>query len=108
MRGRHVRSQEQDWLKNNLVAVPCGVVGNCSACIFRNSQNFCAKMSCSYFDNDTDFIETVYWRGVQTNANLAIWSELVNWFDSTTPSEIRRLSYLVMKNAVLDKMQKTR
>ena len=107
MRGRHVRSQEQDWLKNNLVAVPCGVVGNCSACIFRNSQNFCAKMSCSYFDNDTDFIETVYWTSIQAK-NVMSWTELADWFNSTPPKEIRQVSYAVMKNAVLDKMQKTR
>lgn len=87
---------KKDWFAKNLVAVPCGVVGNCSACVFCDAPLYCAKMSCTYFDNESDFIETVYWRGAQTHANLAMWAELRKWFDTTPPREIMNISNEVL------------
>ena len=86
----------KNWFKDNLTAIPGGVVGNCSACVFRNAPLYCAKMSCTYFDNESDFIETVYWRGAQTHANIATWTELRKWFDTTPPREIMNISNEVL------------
>ena len=95
-------SDEKNWFAKNLIAIPGGVVGNCSACVFRNYQKYCAKMSCTYFDNDADFIESVYWRSVETHANIATWLELVNWFNTTDARKIMDISKAVLTKAVLE------
>ena len=100
--------QSREWFAKNLNAVPSGVIGNCSACIFRDAPNYCAKMSCTYFDNDTDFIETVYWRGTQTHANLATWPELRNWFAATPSRRIMDISGDIVKQSVMKKIKYSR
>ena len=99
---------DENWFKDNLIAIPGGVVGNCSACVFRNYQKYCAKMSCTYFDNDADFIESVYWRSVETHANIATWAELVDWFNTTDARKIMDISGDIAKKSVLEKLQHMR
>lgn len=98
------RENGQNWFANNLVAIPAGVTGNCSACIFRDAPMYCAKMSCTYLDNDADFIISVYWRAVKTYANIAMWPELVNWFDTTPPRKIMKISNDILRKCVQEKL----
>lgn len=102
------KGDAQNWFENNFTAVPGGIVGNCSACVFRNAPVYCAKMSCTYFDRDGDYIETVYWRANEMHANLATWPELRNWFCTTPPRKIMDISQNVARAAVLNKMQQSR
>ena len=100
---------DENWFKDNLIAIPGGVVGNCSACIFRDLPKYCAKMSCTYLDNKSDFMESVYWcakKGV--NANIATWPELVNWFNTTESRKIMEISGDIAKKSVLEKLQHMR
>ncbi len=60
-------------------------------------------MSCTYFDNDADFLESVYWRSVETHANIATWPELVNWFNTTDARKIMDISKAVLTKAVFRK-----
>ena len=99
---------QETWFKNNLIAIPGGIVGNCSACIFRNTPMYCAKMSCTYLDNDADFIESVYWRGAKTYASISMWPELVDWFNTTPSRKIMEISNDVMKKSVREKLQNAR
>ncbi|MBQ6736812.1 MAG: hypothetical protein IJQ90_05015 [Alphaproteobacteria bacterium] len=99
---------KKNWFKNNLVAIPAGVFGNCSACVFRNAIAYCKNMACTYYDGENDFIESVYWRGVQTNAIVGMWPELRNFFDTTPAPRIREISNDIMTKSVLEKIQKTR
>lgn len=94
----------KNWFKNNLIAIPCGVIGNCSACIFRSSS-YCDKMICTYIDEGVDNLMSVYWVGTQTHANIGMWSELVKFFNTVPKYRIREISYDIMKLAVLKQSQ---
>ena len=101
MSGRIDYKYKKDWFVKNLTAVPSGVVGNCSACVFRNAPKYCAKMSCTYCDSETDYMETDYWRANEMHANLATWPELRQWFESTPSRKIMDISNDVLTNEVL-------
>ena len=98
----------KNWFKNNIIAVPGGITGNCSACIFRGMDSYCDKMICTYLDEGTDNMVSVYWIGTETHANIALWPELVNFFNTVPKYRIREISYGVMKSAVLKQSQNSR
>lgn len=102
------KKEKQNWFKNNFVAVPAGVTGNCSACIFRSAPGYCKNMACTYYDGENDFIESVYWVGVQTHASVGMWTELRNFFDTTPSQKIRDISNDIMTKSVLEKIKKSR
>ena len=98
----------KNWFKHNLIPVPTGFAGgNCSACVFRNNKTFCEKLACVYIDmsNESDYIESVYWRARGTYANIAMWPELVKFFDTTPKQRIRDISNDIMTKAVLSKIK---
>ena len=97
----------KNWFKNNIVAIPCGVTGNCSACIFRGTD-YCDKMVCTYLDEGLDNLMSVYWVGVQTHANIALWPELVDFFNTVPKYRIRKISNDIMKATVLKRLQNSR
>ena len=99
---------KKNWFKSNLVAIPAGIAGNCSACVFRNALAYCKNMSCTYYDCEHDFIESVYWCGTQTHANIGMWTELRNFFDTTPSPQIREISNEIVTTSVLEKIQKSR
>lgn len=98
----------KNWFKNNLYAIPAGIVGNCSACLFRNAPGYCKNMACTYYDSKHDLIESVYWISAQTHANVSMWPELRNFFDAMPPQRIRDVSNDIMTQSVTEKIQKTR
>ena len=94
----------QDWVTNNLKVVPChSAIPNCSACIFRNAEKMCSKMSCTYMDEETDDIEAVYWVSVKMHANVALWPELVKYFDTMSIIASRNISQQVVNEAFAEK-----
>lgn len=99
----------KNWFKYNLVAVPAGVRGNCSACVFRNAPGYCKNMSCTYIaDGDIDTMISVYWLARETHANVSLWAEFRNWFDSISTQRVRDISNDVMTMAVKRELEKTR
>ena len=97
----------KNWFKHNLFAVPTGFAGgNCSACIFRNNVPlFCDKIACTYIDSENMEIESVYWIAQDAHANIAMWSELVKFFDTTPKQKIRDISLDILTKAVLLKKE---
>lgn len=95
------------WFKNNLVAVPAGVCGNCRLCVFWSTK-YCAKMQCTYLDTEKDFIESVYWKPKNNSIDKNILVEFGNWFEKVQPQKIRSVSEEIKNNAVIEKIQKTR
>lgn len=97
----------RNWFKHNLIAVPTGFAGgNCSACLFRNNaQKYCECLACTYVDMspDSEYIESVYWVGRETHANIGAWSELRKFFAVTPKQKIRDISNDIMTKAVLAK-----
>ena len=92
----------KNWFKHNLFAVPTGFVGgNCSACIFRNAPLFCDKVACTYINSENMEIESVYWIARNAYANIAMWPELVKFFDTTPKQKIRDISLDILTKAVL-------
>ena len=100
----------QDWFENNFTAVPGGIVGNCSACVFRNAPKYCNKMICTYVDlsGDSDVIESVYWVARETHANVGEWTELREFFDKVPKNRVRVISNDIMTRAVLSELSKAR
>lgn len=94
----------KNWFKHNLMAVPTGFAGgNCSACLFRNNvPEFCNKLACTYI-KDSDNIESVYWVSRETHANIAMWHELIKFFETTPKQRIREISNDILTKAVLSK-----
>ena len=91
----------KNWFKHNLIPVPTGfAAGNCSACIFRNYPNYCNNMACIYIDSSADYMESVYWIGRETHANIATWTELNNFFNNTPTQRIRDISNAIMTKVV--------
>jgi len=96
----------QDWFVNNLKVVPChSVIPKCSACIFRNAEKMCSKMSCTYTDKETDDIETVYWVSVKMHADVALWPELVKYFGAMSIIESKNISQQVVNEAFVEKQR---
>ena len=97
----------KNWFKHNLIPVPTGSpIGNCSACLFRNNApKYCEYLACTYLNvpPDSDYIESVYWIGRETHANIGTWTELNNFFKTTPKQRIRDISNDVMTKAVLAK-----
>ena len=104
MFGFEKEQSKKDWFDKNLVAIPGGIFGNCSACAFRNIKPYCAKMNCSYCGDD--FVETVYWVPAR-NYSVNAWPELSKFFDSTNIKDVMDISGEAAKMAILKK-QKTR
>lgn len=101
----------KNWFKHNLIAVPTGFAGgNCSACIFRNAEKYCNKLVCSCFldPNDSLNMESVYWIGRETHANIGTWTELRNFFETTPKQKIRAMSNDIAIKAVLEARQKNK
>ena len=100
----------KSWFKHNLIAVPAGTCGNCSACVFRNAPKYCKNMACTYvdFSVDPEIIESVYWVARDTHANVSLWTELREFFDATPRQKFRDVSNDIMTRAVRDKLQKAR
>ena len=94
----------KNWFKNNIIAIPAGVTGNCSACIFRET-NYCDKMVCTYLDEGVDNLMSVYWVGLETHANIALWPDLINFFRTVPKYRIREISYNIMMATLLKKSQ---
>ena len=94
----------KNWFKHNLIAMPTGFAGgNCSACLFRNNAPlYCNKLTCTYII-DSDYIESVYWVARNTHANIAMWPELVNFFNTVPKQRIRKISNDILTKAVLSK-----
>ena len=92
----------KNWFKNNLIAVPGGFAGNCSACIFRGTKYCFEKyLVCTYLKEGTDGVISVHWVGGETHANIAMWTELVNFFNNTPKHRIRQISNDIMTAVVL-------
>lgn len=94
----------KNWFKHNLTAVPTEFPGgNCSACIFRNAPKYCEKMSCAYVDGASDVlvVESVYWVGRETHANIGMWAELAEFFNTTPKQKIRDISNDIKNHAIL-------
>lgn len=99
----------KNWFKHNLIAVPTGYAGgNCSACVFRNDEKLCDSLICTYFADDSDDIESVYWMLRGTYATLRLCPGLYDLFAKTPKNRIRAISYDIMRQAVLAKLSKTR
>lgn len=99
----------KNWFKHNLIAVPTGFPGgNCSACLFRDAEKYCNKLVCSCFldPNDSLNMESVYWRSRDTYANIALWPELRNFFETTPKQKIRAMSHDIAIKAVLAEKSK--
>lgn len=94
----------KNWFKNNLIAIPTGFSGgNCSACLFRNNAPlYCDKLSCTYII-DSDNIESVYWVARETHANIAMWHELIKFFETTPKQRIRAISNEILAKAILSR-----
>ena len=94
----------KNWFKHNLMAIPTGFAGgNCSACLFRNNAPlYCNKMSCTYII-DSDCIESVYWVARDIHANIAMWPELIKFFETTSKQKIRAISNDILTKAVLSR-----
>ncbi len=100
----------KNWFKYNLIAVPTDFAcGNCSACVFRNAPKYCENMACTYIDMspNSDYIESVYWVSRGTHANVATWSELRQFFDTTPKQRIRDISNDIVSKTILKKLEKT-
>ncbi|MBO7509454.1 MAG: hypothetical protein J6T57_04240 [Alphaproteobacteria bacterium] len=95
------------WFKNNFVAIPADVRGNCRLCVFWDTK-YCAKMQCTYLDTDVDFIESVYWKQKNETPDKNILVEFGNWFEKVPSQKIRSVSEEIKNNAVIEKIQKTR
>jgi len=94
----------KNWFKHNLTAVATGWAGgNCSACLFRATPKYCEKMTCSYIDKD--YMESVYWIGKETHANIGTWTELNKFFTNTPKQRIRDISNDIITKAVLSKKE---
>ena len=96
----------KNWFKHNLIPVPTGMVGgNCSACLFRNAEKYCECLACTFTNVPPyfDCVESVYWVGRETHANIGTWPELRKFFDTTPKQRIRDISNDVMVKAVLAK-----
>ena len=91
--------EKKDWFNENFVANPCGVLGNCSACVFRNAKQYCAKMSCSYSDYN-DNIETVYWTQ-KYGYGIIGWPSLAQWFESTPVTDVLNISEDAIRTAII-------
>lgn len=91
----------KNWFKHNLIAVPADFA-NCSACIFRGT-NYCLDgyLRCTYLNEGTDEMMSVHWVGAETHANIALWTELVNFFNNTPKHRIRQISNDIMTAVVL-------
>lgn len=101
----------KNWFKHNLIAVPTGFPGgNCSACLFRDAEKYCNKLVCSCFldPNDSLNMESVYWIGRETHANIGTWTELVDFFNTVPKQKIRYISSSVVTKAVLEARQKNK
>ena len=99
----------KNWFKHNLIAVPTRFPGgNCSACLFRDAEKYCNKLVCSCFldPNDSLNMESVYWRSRDTYANIALWPELRNFFETTPKQKIRAMSNDIAIKAVLAEKSK--
>ena len=94
----------KNWFKHNLIAVPTGFPGgNCSACLFRNNAPlYCNKLSCTYII-DSNNIESVYWVARDTHANIAMWPELIKFFETTPKQRIRTISNDILTKAILSR-----
>ncbi len=100
----------KNWFKHNLIAVPAGTRGNCSACVFRNALVYCKNMACTYvdFSVEPEIIRSVYWVSRDTNAHVSLWTELRDFFDKTPTQRIRDISNDVMRRAVRENMKNAR
>ena len=99
----------KNWFKHNLIAIPTGFPGgNCSACLFRDVEKYCNKLVCSCFldPNDSLNMESVYWRSRDTYANIALWPELRNFFETTPKQKIRAMSNDIAIKAILAEKSK--
>ena len=108
MFGKAEHKYHKNWFENNFMAIPAGIVGNCSACVFRNAPVYCKNMACTYYDSEQDFIESVYWLTRETHANILLWTEFRNWVASVPTQRIRGISNEVMSAAVKKELEKTR
>ncbi len=95
------------WFKNNLVAVPSSVPWKCDSCVFRGAAP-CPRMMCTYFDDETGLLVSVYWTGKQIKVNFCAWPELMDWFNSTPPAMINDIVADVMNQAVKKEQENTR
>ena len=98
----------KNWFKHNLTPVLTSTaIGNCSACIFRNCKSYCEKLSCVYIEmsDESDYIESVYWIGYETHANVGMWPELRRFFDTTPKQRIRDISCDIVAKVVLAKIR---
>ena len=84
----------KNWFKHNLIPVPADFA-NCSACIFRGTD-CCDKMVCTYLNEGIDEMMSVHWVGVETHANIALWTELMDFFNNTPKHRIRQISNDIM------------
>ena len=97
------------WFRNNLIPVPVKnrVGGNCSACVFRSTL-YCENMSCTYLDEQSDTLISVYWRSNKTYENISLWTEFRKWFESMTPERVLAISNEVIETAITKELEKTR
>ena len=99
----------KNWFKHNLIAVPTGYAGgNCSACAFRNDAKFCESLICTYFADNSDDIESVYWMLRGTYAAPVLCPGLYDFFAKTPKNKIRAISHDIMRQAVLAKLSQAR
>ncbi|MBR4624629.1 MAG: hypothetical protein IKO56_03725, partial [Alphaproteobacteria bacterium] len=68
------------------------------------------KLVCSCFldPNDSLNMESVYWIGRETHANIGTWTELVDFFNTVPKQKIREISNSVVTKAVLEARQKNK
>ena len=94
----------KNWFKHNLKPIPTGFAGgNCSACVFRNNApKYCEKLACVCYI-DSDHIESVYWVARETHANIAMWTELNEFFRTVPKQKIRTISNDIVMKTVLSR-----
>ena len=86
------------WLRDNLIPVPAGGVGNCSACVFRGT-NYCKSISpyCLYFDRNTNSIQYVNWISKGYYANVGMWTEFAELFKVMAQDQIGHILTDIVK-----------
>lgn len=70
-------------------------IGNCSACMFRNSPKLCEKLSCEY-DTADGYIQ-VYWL---PRHGFGVSNELVKWFTRTPDTQILETCKQVLQKSL--------
>lgn len=95
-----------NWFENNMVAIPGGLFGNCSACCLRNMGKFCEKIQC--FDKANSL--SVYWwtktPGHGREILMGVPSkDMIEWFRKTTVEQAQEITGNMINKALQNHKQ---